>query len=272
MTEGHIQGSHLFMNQDHQIAESIGRLIGQTLPLWPFWFLLSTSGLTDTNLAGFIAMLIVLGFECGMMVVDWLNPKRTFSDIPNVWFDRLADAVARAGLVIYCTVAVLQADSSYFVLLKTAIAHFDFSSPAVWAPYLTWMILLVNALYAIPMGVRYSVGPNQRADIISMAFSAALWIAIAATLLWFHSFTPQPFVGEQLALAVLNYLFASFLLWPADPAAAHFIVTWFYLSVILRQTTKLAILLRRNSGAAQDRAREQEERERQRRRWPTGNA
>lgn len=260
------------MSNNHQVAEDVGRLIGQTLPFWPLWFLLGSSGLKDANLAWFLAVLILLGVECGIMVVDWIKPKRTSSDSPNVWFDRLADAVARAGLVIYCGVALLRADSSYFVWLKTALAHFDFSSSAVWAPSLIWGLLWANAAYAIPMGLRYRVGPHQRADRISTALGAGLWMVGAAVLLGFHSFTPQPFVGERVALAALNYLFASFLLWPDDPAAAHFVVTWLYLGIFLRQATKLVVVLRGDGGAARERAREQEEQERQRRRWPTGNA
>lgn len=260
------------MSNDHQIAESIGRLIGQTLPFWPLWFLLGSSGLKDTNQAWFIAVLIVLGFECGIMVMDGIKPKRTSSDSPNVWFDRLADAVARAGLAIYFAVAVFRVDSSYFAVLRTSIAHFDFSSTAVWVPCLIWAVLLANAVYAIPMGVRYGVGPHQPGDIIGAKISAALWMAGAAILLWFHSFTPQPFVVEKWLLGFLHVLFSPFLLWPDDPAAAHFIVTWFYLGLILRHATKLVVLLRGESGAARDRAREQEEQERERRRWPTGNA
>ena len=259
------------MNNDHQIAEEIGRLIGQTLPFWPLWFLLHSSGLSGTNQAWFIAVLIVLGFECGIMVVDWIKPKRTSSDSPNIWFERLADAVARAGLVIYCSIAVFRADSSYFAWLKTALAHLDFSSSAIWAPCLLWAILLVNAAYAIPMGVRYRVGPHQPGDIIGAKIGAALWIAGAAALLWFHSFTPQPFVVEQWVLVFLHVLFSPFLLWPADPAAAHFIVTWLYLGVLLRQATKLAVLLRGEGGAARERAREQEQVEAERGAWPTGD-
>ncbi len=132
-------------------------------------------------------------------------------------------------------------------------------------------LLLANAAYAIPMGLRYSIGPNQRADRIGAALGAVLWIAGAAALLWFHSFTPQPFVAERLALVALNYLFSSLLLWPDDPAAAHFIVTWLYLSVILRQATKLAVVLRGDGGAARERAREQEQVEVERGAWPTGD-
>lgn len=260
------------MSNDHQIAENMGAFLGQSLPFWPLWILVSDSRLKDVNRAWFIAVLIVLGAECGIMVVDWIKPKRTSSESPNVWFDRLADAVARAGLVIYFFVAVFHVDSSYFAALRTSIAHFDFSSTAVWVPCLLWAILLANAVYAIPMGVRYSVGPHQPGDIIGAKISAALWIAGAAVLLWFHSFTPQPFVVEQWVLGFLSVLFSPFLLWPADPAAAHFVVTWFYLGVLLRQATKLAILLRGEGGAARDRAREQEEQEREHRRWPTGNA
>ena len=259
------------MNNDHQIAEEAGRLIGQTLPFWPLWFLLHSSGLKDANQAWFIAVLIVLGFECGIMIVDWIKPKRTSSDIPNIWFERLADAAARAGLVIYFSVAVFRVDSSYFAALRTSIAHFDFSSSAVWVPCLLWAVLLVNAAYAIPMGVRYRVGPNQPGDIIGAKISAALWIAGAAALLWLHSFTPQPFVVEQWVLGFLRVLFSPFLLWPADPAAAHFVVTWLYLGVILRQATKLVILLREEGGAARDRAHEQERVEKERGAWPTGD-
>ena len=130
---------------------------------------------------------------------------------------------------------------------------------------------MANAAYAIPMGVRYRVGPNQRADRISTALGAVRWVAGAAALLWFHSFTPQPFVVERVALAALNYLFASLLFWPDDPAAAHFIVTWLYLGVILRQATKLVVVLRGNGGAARERAREQEQVEAERGAWPTGD-
>ncbi len=261
------------MSNDNQIAEDLGKLIGQTLPFWPFWYLLGSSGLKDANLAWFIAVLILLGVECGIMVVDWINPKRTSSDIPNVWFDRLAHAVARAGLVIYLAVAVFRADSGYFVWLKTSIAHFDFSSSAVWVPGLIWAVLLANAAYAIPMGVQHGVGPHQRADRISTALSAVLWMAGAAALLGFHSFAPQPFVGERVALAVLNYLFTSFpfQFWPDDPAAAHFVVTWLYLGVILRNGVKLAMVLRGEGGAARERAREQEQVEVERGAWPTGD-
>lgn len=261
----------IVMSNDHQLAEDLGKLIGQTLPLWPLWFLLGSSGLKEANLAWFMAVLIVLGVECGLMVADWINPKRTASESPNGWFDRLAGAVARAGVVIYCGVALLWTHSRDFVWLTTALAHFDFSSSAVWAPCLLWGILSANAAYAIPMGLRYRVGPHQRADRISTALSAVLWMAGAAALLGFHAFAPQPFVGERVALAVMNYLFASLLLWPDDPAATHFVVTWLYLSVILRQATKLAVLLRGDGGAARDRAHEQEEQERQRRRWPTAH-
>lgn len=234
-------------------------------------YLLGSTGLKDTNLAWFIAVLILLGVECGIMIMDWINPKRTSSDIPNIWFDRLAHAVARAGLVVYLAVAVLRADSGYLALLKTSVAHLNFSSSAVWVPCLVGALLLANAAYAIPMGLRYSVGPNQRADRISMALGAVLWMAGATALLWFHSFTPQPFVGERLALAALNYLFASLLLWPDDPAAAHFIVTWLYLGVILRHVTKLGVVLRGDGGAARERAREQERVEVERGAWPTGD-
>ena len=259
------------MNNDSQIAEEAGRVFALALPFMPFWYLLGSTGLKDTNLAWFIAVLILLGFECGIMIMDWINPKRTSSDIPNIWFERLAHAVARAGLVVYLAVAVFRADSSYFALLRTAMAHSNFSSSAVWVPCLTGAVLLANAAYAIPMGVRYRVGPNQRADRISTALSAVLWMAGAAALLWLDSFTPQPFVGERLAVAALHYLFASLLLWPDDPAAAHFVVTWLYLGVILRNGVKLAMVLRGNGGAARERAREQEQVEAERGAWPTGD-
>ena len=259
------------MSNDHQIAENTGRFIGQTLPFWPLWFLLGSSGLKGANLAWFIAVLIVLGFECGIMVVDWIKPKRTSSDSPNVWFDRLADAVARAGLAIYLSVAVFRADSGYFAALRASIAHFDFSSTAVWVPCLLWAILLANAVYAIPMGVRHGIGPNQPGDVVGAKIGAALWIAGAAALLWFHSFTPQPFIVERAALWLLDFLLAFFLLWPDDPAAAHFVVTWLYLGVILRHAAKLAVLLRGEGGAARDRAREQEQAEKERGAWPTGD-
>ena len=259
------------MSHDGQIAEEAGRVFALALPFLPFWFLLGSSGLKDANLAWFIAVLIVLGVECGIMIMDWINPKRTSFDIPNGWFDRLAHAVARAGLIVYLAVAVFRADSGYLALLKTSVAHLNFSSSAVWAPCLIGAMLLANAAYAIPMGLRYSIGPNQRADRISAALGAVLWMAGAATLLWLHSFTPQPFVGERLAVAVLNYLFASLLLWPDVPAAAHFIVTWLYLGVILRQATRLAVVLRGNGGPARERAREQEKVEAERGAWPTGD-
>ncbi len=259
------------MSHENQLAEEAGRVFVQMLPFMPFWYLLGSSGLKDVDLAWFIAVLILLGVECGMMIMDWMKPTRMSSEVPNGWFERLADAVGRAGLVIYLVVAVFRADSGYLALLKTAVAHLNFSSSAVWTPCLTGGILLANAAYAIPMGLRYRVGPQQRADRIGAAFSAVLWMAGAAVLLWFHSFTPQPFVGERIALAVLNYLLASLLLWPDDPAAAHFVVTWLYLGVILRHATKLGVVLRGNGGAAQERARKQEEVEAERGAWPTGD-
>ncbi|MBL8251267.1 MAG: hypothetical protein JNK31_06340, partial [Candidatus Competibacter sp.] len=73
------------------------------------------------------------------------------------------------------------------------------------------------------------------------------------------------------AVAALHYLFASLLLWPDDPAAAHFVVTWLYLGVILRNGVKLAMVLRGNGGAARERAREQEQVEAERGAWPTGD-
>lgn len=252
-------------------AEETGRALAQTLPAWPLWFLLGSSGLKDTNLAWFIAVLILLGVECSEMVSDGIRPKRTSSESPNVWFDRLAGAVARAGLVIYCAVALLRADSSYFVWLKSALARFDFSSPAVWAPGLLWGILLANAVYAIPMGVRYGVGPNQPGDILGAKISAVLWMVGAAALLGLHSFAPQPFVVEQWVLGFLHFVGSPLLLWPADPAAAHFIVTWFYLGLILRQATRLAVLLRGNGGAARGRAEAYVEHAKERDAWQTGN-
>ena len=252
---------------NNQLYDDAGRVFALALPFMPFWYLLGSTGLQETNLAWFIAVLIVLGVECGIMIMDWINPKRTSFDIPNGWFDRLAHAVARAGLIVYLVVAVLRADSGYLALLKTSVAHLNFSSSAVWVPCLVGALLLANAAYAIPMGLRYSIGPNQRADRIS----AALWMAGAAALLWLHSFTPQPFVGERVALAALNYLFASLLLWPDVPAAAHFVVTWLYLGVILRHATKLGVVLRGDGGAARERAREQEQVEAERGAWPTGD-
>ena len=130
-----------------------------------------------------------------------------------------------------------------------ALAHLDFSSAFVWVPCLTWAILLVNAAYAIPMGVRYRVGPNQPGDIIGAKIGASLWLAGTAALLWFHAFTPQPFIVERVAVRLLNLVFSPFLLWPDDPAAAHFVVTWLYLGVILRHAAKLAVRLRGEGGA-----------------------
>lgn len=255
----------------NHVAEEGGRLIGQLLPFFPLWYFLGSTGLSGINLAWLIAVLILLGVECGIMIMDWIRPKRTSSDIPNVWFERLAHAVGRAGLVLYCAVAVFRGESSYFAWLKTALAHLDFSSSAVWVPCLTWAILLANAAYAIPMGVRYRVGPNQPGDIIGAKIGAALWIAGAAALLWLHSFTPQPFVVEQWVLGFLHFLFSPFLLWPDDPAAAHFVVTWLYLGVLLRHAAKLAVLLRGEGGAARGRAEAYVEHAKERDAWQTGN-
>lgn len=252
-------------------SNEFGRAIGSLLPYLPFWLLLASTNLSGADLAWFIAVLIVLAVECGIMIMDWIKPKRTSSDSPNVWFERLAHAVGRAGLVIYCVWAVFRVDSVFFARFKTALAHLDFSSAAVWLPSLAWALLLANAVYAIPMGLRYRVGPNQPGDIISAKISAALWLAGAAALLWFHAFTPQPFVVERVALRLLDLVFSPILFWPADPAAAHFVVTWLYLGVILRQAAKLALLLRGEGGAARERARAQEKVEAERGAWPTGD-
>ena len=262
----------------NQVAEESGRAIGSLigslpslLPYLLFWFLLASSKLSGADLAWFIAVLIVLAVECGIMIMDWIKPKRTSSDIPNVWFERLAHAVGRAGLVIYCAWAFFRVDSGFFAGIKAALAHLDFSSAFVWVPCLTWAILLVNAAYAIPMGVRYRVGPNQPGDIIGAKIGASLWLAGTAALLWFHAFTPQPFIVEQWVLGFLHFLFSPFLLWPDDPAAAHFVVTWLYLGVILRHAAKLAVLLRGEGGAARGRAEAYVEHAKERDAWQTGN-
>ena len=72
-------------------------------------------------------------------------------------------------------------------------------------------------------------------------------------------------------MGFLHFVGSPLLLWPADPAAAHFIVTWFYLGLILRQATKLAVLLRGNGGAARGRAEAYVEHAKERDAWQTGN-
>jgi hypothetical protein len=232
--------------------KSIGENFVGSLPiLVPLYWAYST-GLLGTDAGPWLlAVIAMLGIECGFMMMEWMKPQPVPHDDPTVWFDRLANAARRAGTVLYLAVALFWVDSAYFSHLKTALAHLDVSRSAVWAPCLVWAILLANCAYALSMGLRHGRSPR----VPGLILGAALWIAGAAALILFHAFVPSP----------------NATLGPNATAATNFFILWIYLNVILYCATRLAVALRGVGGVARERAREQEQAEKERGAWPTGD-
>lgn len=235
------------MSQNQSVAESIG----SNLPLLLFFYWVSSTGLWGTDKGPwFLAVVMILGFECMGMVMEWMKPQPVPYDDPLVWFDRLAEALSRTVAVLYVAGAVMWVNTPYFVLLKTALPRLDFSLSAVWAPGLMGAILLANVAYALPMALRY--GRSERAP--GRIISAVLWMAGAVTLFVMNVFVPS----------------SNSVLGPNATAALNFFILWIYLAVFVCNLGRLVVVWRGAGGAARDRAVDYVKEGEERDAWPTG--
>lgn len=236
------------MAQNNHFAENF---LGSLPILVPLCWVYSIDLLGTDEGSWLLAVIAILGTECGQLVKEWMKPQPVPYDDPAVWFDRLAETVGCVATVLYLAVALFVVDAPYFTRLKTSLAHFEVSSSAVWVPGLMWAILLANGVYALPLGWRYGRSPRVPGVIVS----AVLWIVGAAALILFQAFVPSP----------------NSVLGPNATRAVNFCILWFYLNALCIQATRLGIALRGVGGAARERAQQHVQQVEEDAEWPTGH-
>lgn len=215
---------------------------GAGLILAPIGFWMWQTGLLQTDYGPwFAATVLLLSGGLVMMVIELIVMRQSPYGSPEAAFERLPMAVSRLGLVTYVAAASFTwANFGYLQTLRTAAFHpfLHHWSSAAWVPLAAWALLLVSGLYSLVLGLRYIGAPPGPGKFIS----AVLWLAGAAALLFFRVFIPygNGVVGDDIT------------------AAANFVLTWIYVSTILRNATELLVALggRRRSarGAVEEEA------------------
>lgn len=226
--------------------------VGAIALLVGYW--VYSSGLWESDV---FPWLLAVGWplflEGSTLVDEWFRQLtvKPYND-PEVWAERLAYAVGRAGSVLYLAGAFGWVSAfhpgPWGVAFRAVLAAGGW---LLWIPVGIGGVLLLGSGYGLVMGWRYGRVAREPGRVIS----AALWLAGALALPGLGVFFPSP----NTTLSV------------NATAAANFFLGWIYLGIVLRSAARLVLRLRGVGGAARERAREQEHVEAERGAWPTGD-